>query len=276
MSIEIECPGCGQCYASPERHAGKEIHCPACGCAIQVPAIESRLEPPPTDESETIEIECLGCEARYASPVRHAGKQIDCPACGGPIDVPALVAETVAASPGGNSFALSSQMDDWLDAELAAGLAPRAATNPLLATAAVAPTGTFLPTPPRKVERATVSLSLPRIQLSSQVKTLLAGVVVLVAGGIILAANPELLREIVPLMKPVGFIMISAGWLWCFGVAVNDDDPMSAKYWLILPVYDIYYIISRFDECHKPALLMAVGIVLTVASVFLSGDPGAM
>jgi len=41
MSIEIECPSCGQRYESPTRHAGKEINCPGCGGAINVPPLES-------------------------------------------------------------------------------------------------------------------------------------------------------------------------------------------------------------------------------------------
>lgn len=90
MAIEIQCPGCEECYESPDRHAGKEIPCPNCGGPILV-------RPP-----DTLEVECDDCGQYYAVPERHAGTTINCPACGGTIDVPEETEEDEAA--GGTSF----------------------------------------------------------------------------------------------------------------------------------------------------------------------------
>ncbi len=274
MPIEIECPGCGQGYASPERHAGKEINCPACGAAIRVPALESeskpgevsKPKPSETEDSTTIEIQCPSCEARYVSPARHAGKEINCPACGSLIRVPKLalqpetksVSKSKPAGPSQRGYALTTSMPGLLEEELASDptvLDPLADGKPSLSA------GTTLPTLPSKRKKPAGGFLPGKIKLSPRAKKILAGVAVFIVGVFIVVWIPALFWLSVASMVFGGSMLLLVGGFWCLGIAFSED-ALCGLLWLFVPFYNLYYVISRFDECRKPLSLVLLGTLL--------------
>jgi len=96
-TIEIQCPDCGQCYASPARHAGKTINCPECDAPIQVPAIESKGKKEGTGQTSdseelqfapmTVGVRCK-CGRELHAKEEDAGRNIRCPDCGAEYQLP--------------------------------------------------------------------------------------------------------------------------------------------------------------------------------------------
>ena len=143
--------------------------------------------------------------------------------------------------PGGKSFAPSNRLADFLDAELAAGSAPGAATDPFLTAGTVGSAGKILPTLPQKPskrrrKRATIRFSLPTIEPALRAKIAFAGVGLLVVMGIVVFCNCELAGPSAPLVGLAGLAMIVVGRLWFADMALRED-VMTIKFWLILSLY---------------------------------------
>jgi len=109
MTIPIQCPKCGRWKPAPDQWAGKLVECDDCGARFRVPAksAEPEGEPAPARSKEStpdrstptreppkrtaqpdIPARCDACGKRYLAPRHWAGRQIPCPQCGAPVEVP--------------------------------------------------------------------------------------------------------------------------------------------------------------------------------------------
>ncbi|MDA0659026.1 MAG: hypothetical protein O2931_15485 [Planctomycetota bacterium] len=116
MAIQVKC-SCGKSFAAKDELKGKKAKCPACSQVLVIGAVPSNdrtgtsrertgTSPAAPTTSGTLAIACA-CGKKIAAPVKFAGKQVKCPACGKGLVVPAM-----ASSPGDDPHGLSALLDE--------------------------------------------------------------------------------------------------------------------------------------------------------------------
>jgi len=100
---------CGQRFAAPPNLAGRQVQCPKCGQAMLVPARPVSATPAqaipaaPASATAPLAVACR-CGQRFAAPPHLAGKQVACPSCRSPIQVPHRQATVTSAPANDDGF----------------------------------------------------------------------------------------------------------------------------------------------------------------------------
>ncbi len=91
------CPQCNAQLAVGRENAGKRIRCPKCQSAVQVsngevaapsPTVEVDTVPADCSTGDRIAATCPKCSASLAVGLEKSGKQLRCPKCQAPVQVP--------------------------------------------------------------------------------------------------------------------------------------------------------------------------------------------
>lgn len=101
--IQFQCPGCNRAIQVGDDMAGHPARC-VCGRVVQVPAAPAAPPPLPSPWA-ALAITCPHCRHVFQLGVEAAGQTLPCPACQGPLIVPAAPAppaplESTSSSPG--------------------------------------------------------------------------------------------------------------------------------------------------------------------------------
>jgi DNA-directed RNA polymerase subunit RPC12/RpoP len=101
--IAVACQ-CGKRFAAPPNLAGRQVQCPACKQALVVPAGATRpAAQAPVAATGPISVSCR-CGKSFAAPPNLAGKQVACPSCRNPIQVPHPGAPVAPSSANADGF----------------------------------------------------------------------------------------------------------------------------------------------------------------------------
>lgn len=89
MSAVVGCPSCGMRHQVPEQLLGKQARC-RCGATLQLPArpgTGSQPAPAAAATSQTLTVQCPGCQRAHQADRALAGRMVRC-GCGAAFQVP--------------------------------------------------------------------------------------------------------------------------------------------------------------------------------------------
>lgn len=153
MAIEFYCPGCGNLMRTPDETAGRKGRCPTCQLKVQIPgesvanssaSLIAKPSPakPATAKQTSIQFDCQSCGKFLTVASANAGKQGQCPHCGGRMSIPLTSSGPTASKPPSTKSADSTDSPRWkgtpatsLPTEPTRTARPDASKQPKLTTA---------------------------------------------------------------------------------------------------------------------------------------------
>jgi hypothetical protein len=253
----------------------------------------------------SIRARCSDCEKGYAVDDRHAGRRLRCKACGGTVEVPAAAADapvsTQAAAtarpaaarppkrsnptppsddPFGNMDALLSLEAGGTVNEEPVAVAPPLPPKNNRAAAAAAPAIPLpyasrpVPTGPRRDPNWR-----PPGSQAPGFGSIMVSRVLPIGGGVLALvfvlglAIDALKTPAILLLGLAGMLMMLSGGIGCLLCACRESSVCALLY-LFVPLYGIYYILSRLEDTKVYVLVWLGGIACMIGCAVLVPKDG--
>jgi hypothetical protein len=257
MPIQVECEDCGKRYKLNDASAGKRGKCRNCGNVFTIPAADAV-------HAETVALEPAAAPRARSVAVRRPAAR--------PRKAPATAPQSATADEMG--FDLGALENLERTGTVDNDYTPVPLAPPPLAAAPSRPVPMARPLGMPQRRPAVVSGLDGLIRFVPWV--LLGGFLLLgIAIGIL---SGSVAVGLVGALIIVGFLLALAGSLW--GVVVPFmESILCGLLYLFLPLYPLYYLITRWDEMRRPFWLSMGGSVLVIVGFLIAMvafDPAAM
>jgi hypothetical protein len=122
------------------------------------------------------------------------------------------------------------------------------------------------PKPRKRSPKVNFSPGAALSRIPRKMRNYLIALALFLIGGIVVLSIPEVAAPVYLCMVAGGMLAMLVSGLWCLGIAFSEDI-LCGLLWIVVPFYNLYFIISRFQETKKPLALMLIGILLYVGSI---------
>ncbi len=278
------CPKCSRVFeigspqgtATKRRVEAKPVQASSPSKSSQPRRVAAKPRTPPDSQGAKKSVCCPKCQATLKVSASALGKNVRCPKCSNTFAAGVAQEQTptpVQASPepfepfGGDDLfsSLPSEPNSQTPELDSFGLAP--ASPELLPPVAVSSSGGYQPYAPppaprkRRAKRPTGDwkswLTEPR-----QLLQLLAIVGI---GSFVLSAIPLVGWAVFALVIASYVVIQMVGGIWMIVIAFEEDVIQGLLY-LFLPLYAVFYLITRWDSCRVPFMMCMVSLLSVICS----------